>query len=55
MTKLIKNCYYNRTGEKKVNCYILNIPKKVVEEAGIKPEDEVKMEVEDGKIIIKKD
>ena len=52
MAKLIKNCYYGKNGEKKINCYFVNIPKEVVKQAGINPEAQLKIYADNGKIII---
>lgn len=51
MTKLNKMYYYKSTGEKKLNCYYITIPKKLVEQA--KLSKEVELKVEGNKIIIK--
>lgn len=54
MAKLAKNCYYDKNGEKKINCYLINIPKKVVKQSGINPEAQLKIYANNGKIIIEK-
>lgn len=54
MPKLAKNYYYNSKGEKKLNCYLLNIPKEIVKQTGISESDQVKIEAKDGRIIIEK-
>lgn len=54
MPKLAKNYYYNSKGERKVNCYLINVPKKIAEEAGITDNDNVEISANKGKIIIKK-
>jgi len=54
MPKLAKNYYYNRAGEKKVNCYILHIPKETLKKSSINEDDEVKTVVKEGKIIVEK-
>lgn len=54
MTKLLKNYYYNSKGEKKVNCYIVHIPRLVLEQSGIKEDDAISIQVKDKKIIIEK-
>ena len=52
--KLIPQKYYIASGQAKVNCYKLNISKKHLEEAGINEKDDLKVYVEENKIIIKK-
>lgn len=54
MAKLGKQPYFTRAGEKKINCYKVNIKKEIVEQAGIKDTDEIKVYTKDGKIIIEK-
>ena len=50
---LAKNTYI-KNGERKLNCYLVNIPKRVVFHSGIKDTDELKVYTKDGKIIIEK-
>ncbi len=52
--KLVKQKYYNASGEEKVNCYKLNISKKYLQDAGIKENDDLEVYVEGNKIIIRK-
>ena len=55
MAKLSKQMYRSvKTGEKKLNCYKLNIPKAIVNKANFKDGDELKILVKDNKIIIEK-
>lgn len=54
MSKLAKLMYYTSKGERKLNCYVKNIPKEVVKQAGIKEDDELIERAEDGKIIIER-
>lgn len=54
MAKLIKNKYYTRTGERKINSYMVSVAKSIVSEAGFNEDDEVKVYAKDGKIIIEK-
>lgn len=55
MAKLAKQMYYSVSrGEKKVNCYKLNIPKKIVEQTNFRDGDELKITVKDNKIIVEK-
>ncbi len=54
MAKLVKNTYFDRNGNKKINCYFVHISKKVVKEAGIKDTEEIKVYSEGNKIIIEK-
>ena len=53
MPKLAKNCYYNRKGEKKINCYVCNIPKEIVNKTNI-GDNEIKVSAKDNKIIIER-
>jgi len=52
--KLIKNKYRTLKGDIKVNSYLLNISKKVVEESGIKDTDNIKVYANGNKIIVEK-
>jgi len=52
MTKLNKMYYYTKN-EKKLNCYYINIPKALVEKAGLQDED-VKIKQDGNKLIIEK-
>lgn len=54
MSKLAKLMYYTSKGERKLNCYVKNIPKEVVKQAGIKEDDELIERAEKGKIIIER-
>lgn len=54
MPKLAKNYYYNSKGEKKLNCYILHIPKDLLARSGISEEEEIKINVEDKKIVVER-
>lgn len=51
MAKLNKMYYYTSTGEKKLNCYNVPIPKALVEQAKLENVD-IKVIVENNKIII---
>ena len=53
MAKLGKNSYTTSKGEKKLNCYIINISKEVANEADL-VDKELKIYAKDGKIIIDK-
>lgn len=44
--------YWNKNGEKQVNCYRVYISKKIAKEAGIENGQEVTARAEQGKIII---
>lgn len=55
MTKLNKNYYYSRTGERKINCYIVNVPKEVLQKSCIKEDDFIRVYAKDDKIIIEKE
>ena len=54
MQKLAKNYYRLANGEKRINCYMANIPKEVVGKTNITDDDEIKIYAEDDKIIIEK-
>lgn len=54
MAKLVKQKYYNKNGEEKINCFLLKIPKVIVQQSTIKDTDEIKLSVVDGKIIIER-
>lgn len=54
MPKLAKNYYRTAGNQKKVNCYMANIPKDIVNKAGIQENDEINIREEYGKIIIEK-
>lgn len=41
MGKLVKQMYTTSTGERKTNCYMVTIPKKVVELSRIEENDEI--------------
>jgi len=54
MPKFSKQHYITNNGERKINCYHINISRFVVEDSGIKDTDELKIYSKDGKIIIEK-
>ena len=54
MTKLAKQMYYNAKGEHKINCYKINIPKRIIKQTDFKETDELNITVKDNKIIIEK-
>ena len=54
MPKLAKNYYYGKNGERKVNCYVVNISKEILNKTDIKDTDVVNIIAKDGKIIIEK-
>ena len=54
MPKLAKNCYYDKDGNKKINCYMANIPKSVVGQTNITEFSEIKVYSQGNKIIIEK-
>ena len=55
MPKLAKNMYKSlKTGERRLNCYMCNIPKVVVEKSDIKDDDNIKIYVKNKKIIIER-
>lgn len=55
MAKLQKQYYYLRNGGKEINCYHIVITKKMAEDVGFTPEDELKVEVKGNEIIIRKE
>lgn len=52
--KLVKSNYYGKNGEKKVNTFLINIPKSVVYEANLE-DKQLKVYTKDNKIIIEED
>lgn len=55
MPKLAKNMYVSvKTGEKKLNCYMIHIPKNIVNNTNITESSEIKIYSKDNKIIIEK-
>jgi len=54
MAKLIKNKYYTRTGERKINSYMVSVAKTIVAAAGFEEDTQVRVYAKDGKIIIEK-
>lgn len=54
MPKLVKEKYYSRNGETKIKNYHINISKKIVNEANITENDELKIYVSNNRIIIEK-
>lgn len=55
MPKLAKNYYYGKNGERKVNCYLVNISKEVVKSTNIGEDDHITIYAKDNKIIIEKE
>ena len=53
MPKLAKNMYTTAKGERKINCYVVNIPKEVVEKTNLNDAD-LKISSKNSKIIIEK-
>lgn len=53
MPKLAKNMYTTAKGERKLNCYVCNIPKEVVEKTNLKDAN-LNIIAKDNKIIIEK-
>jgi len=54
MPKLAKNMYKSlKTGERRLNCYVINIPKEVVNNTDL-DNKELKISSKDNKIIIEK-
>ena len=52
MAKLVKNYYYGKNGEKKLNCYLTHISKDVVEKSNIKDDKDIIIYAKGNKIII---
>ena len=52
--KLVKSCYYDKNGEKKVNTFLINLPKVVVYETNLEGK-QLKVYTKDNKIIIEQD
>lgn len=53
MPKLAKQYYLNAKGEKKVNCYKVNLSKQLVDKTDLE-DKEIKIVVKDNKIIIER-
>ena len=53
MPKLAKNMYTTAKGERKLNCYVVSIPKEVVDKTNIK-DKQLNIYASDNKIIIEK-
>lgn len=54
IVKLIKQKYYGRKGEEKTCCYHVNLSKSIIQEANFEQVENVKIYVQDGKIVIEK-
>lgn len=54
MAKLVKNVYITAKGERKLNCYSVAIPKRVVKESRIKDTDDILVYAYGNQIIIEK-
>ena len=54
MPKLSKLYYITSKGERKINCYNVQIPRKIVEQTNIQ-DNNVKIYAENNKIIIERD
>lgn len=54
MQKISKKYYYSKYGERKINCYTVNISKDTLQRANIKETDNLDVRVEKDKIIIEK-
>lgn len=55
MAKLLQINYYNKKGEKKLNCYSIYLSKQIIEQAKINNQDTLNIYVKDEKIIIEKE
>lgn len=54
LPKLAKNYYRTAKGEKKLNCYLIHIPKEVVKKTDISEQDEVRVYEKNKKIIVER-
>lgn len=54
MPKLGKIFWSNSNGERKINCFTVTIPKKVVSETDITDKDELEIYPKENKIVIEK-
>ena len=54
MQKLSRQYYYTKSGERKINCYKVNLSREIISEAQITENDNLKIYVKDNKIIIEK-
>lgn len=52
MGKLVKQKFNSVNGDRKVYSYLVAIPKKVIIESNIDPDKEIKIKVENGKIVL---
>lgn len=55
MAKLIKKKFYNASGESKINNYLACISKKIVEDANMTGDEQIKIYAKNNKIIIEKE
>lgn len=55
MAKLVPMNYYNSKGEKKINCYYITIPKKIVDNSRININKKIKVNYINKKIILEED
>jgi hypothetical protein len=53
MPKLAKQYYLNAKGERKVNCYKVNISKQIIDKTNLE-DKEIKITIKDNKIIIER-
>ena len=54
MAKLRIQKYRLPDGTSKINCYNIAVPKKVANEAGITPDDQLTIKPENGRIIVER-
>lgn len=54
MQKISKKYYYNKNGERKINCYSVNISRDTLQRANIKETDNLDVRAEKDRIIIEK-
>lgn len=55
MKKINKLYYYTKSGERKINSYVVNITKEILNKTNINDNDNIKIYVKDNKIIIEKE
>ena len=55
MAKLIKQKYYSKKGEEKINCYCVYIPKEIINKVNFENVENIKIKVDGDKIVIEKE
>lgn len=54
MARLTKQYYFSQKGERKINCYKINVSKELLKQTDIKEDDQIKIYAKNNKIIIEK-